>query len=204
MKHPDRGAVCKLAAFTYSICVITLFLPCPADSRSDSHNRIFLFHTLYVHSFCTMPRFARFYSATEAEATISLRQLVSRQPKSASPFNSESAEQLTNLLNGTTASTSGSRNGNQQPLFLPTPAEHSVEELLNASTFSVTEEYVIRDKHVEHESSSDRSVEWMTRSRTPSSDEPSPRKHQIASPIPSLGTEVVDTSGGSNNALAYM
>jgi len=148
-----------------------------------------------------MPGFSHFYSATEKEAAVCLLRFYSRQSENASHFSSSNADQLTQLLNGTTVSSPRPRNEFNQPPFRPKPRVQSVEQLLNASTFSVAHKTVHRDKTVRYESNSDDSQEWQMRSRTPSSDEPSPQKYCLPSPNPSVKASSV--SGGSEEGVAH-
>ena len=131
-----------------------------------------------------MPRYARYYSATEAEATTKLSELSPRQ-SDAPRFTQDDAEYLEGLLNGTVMTPSRLRNDTNRPLFLPKSA---VEDVLSGiSGFSIANETVHRDKFVHHDSTSEESAEeWKTRSRTPSSDEPSPQRVRIATPTLSV------------------
>lgn len=149
----------------------------------------------------TMPGFSRFYSATEKEAAVCLLRFAPRQSEDASHFSNSNAEQLTQLLNGTTVSSPRPRNEFNQPPFRPKPQVQSVEQLLNASTFSIAHRTVYRDKTVRCESNYDDSHEWQTRSRTPSSDEPSPQKYCLPSPNPSVKASSV--SGGSEEGVVH-
>ncbi|KAH6642602.1 hypothetical protein C7974DRAFT_447218 [Boeremia exigua] len=155
-------------------------------------------------SHLAMPEFSQFYSATEAEAAANLRLLFTRETRAAPLFSSDDAEQLTNLLNGVTASTARPRNDANQPFFRTVPPVQSIEQLLNVSAFNVTQEEVHREKHLHYESTSEDSESWKLRSRTPSSDEPSPQKYQIPLPTSSVKIEASNTSNGSDDELPHM
>lgn len=148
-----------------------------------------------------MPRYARYYAATEAEAAAELPRLCPQQVD-APRFTSDNVQQLDGLLNGTLTTSSRPRNDTNQPLFRP--KEQSVEDLLSSvSGFSITNETVHRDKYVHHDSTSEESTEeWKTRSRTLSSDEPSPRRVRIATPTMSVMTAA--SSDGSDDDLAHL
>ena len=145
-----------------------------------------------------MPMFSRFYSATEAEAAANIRRLFS-SPADHTTFSSEDADQLAGILDGTTASTSRPRDDINQPLFHRSRPVQSVEQLLSASGFSVSQETVYRDKAVHYASSSEDELVWKTRSRTPSSDEPSPRKYRIPSSTSSVEVEASSISDGASD-----
>ncbi|KAF2633264.1 hypothetical protein BU25DRAFT_486409 [Macroventuria anomochaeta] len=152
-----------------------------------------------------MPKFSRFYSETEADATANISRLFPQQTDCAPQFSSDDAEQLDSILNGTTTSTSRPRNNANQPLFRPKLPVQFVEQVLNASVFSVSHETVHRDKAVRYASSSEDSVEWKIRSRSPSSEEASPRKYGISSPTLSFKAEASSTSdGSSDDGLAHV
>lgn len=169
-------------------------------ASSLSVHRLFLALLLLQR---TMPKFSRFYSATEAEAAANVNRLFPQQSERAQ-FSSDDAENLAGVLNGTAVSTSRPRNDVNQPLFRPNPPAQSVEQLLNASGFSVSHETVHRDKLLHYKSSSVNPVEWKARSRTPSSDEPSPRKYRIPSPTLSAKAGASSTSDGSDDGLAHV
>jgi hypothetical protein len=147
-----------------------------------------------------MPRYARYYSATEAEATTKLVQLCPSQVD-APRFTKDDADHLEGLLNGTLTTSLRSRNDTNQPLFRP---KHSVEGLLSGiSGFNIANETVNRDQFVHHDSTSEESAEeWKTRSRTPSSDEPSPRRVRIATPT--LSVRAAASSDGSDDDMAHL
>lgn len=152
----------------------------------------------------TMPRYSLFYSATEEEAATSFPELCLQQID-APHFSSDDAEQLDGLINGTLTTSSRARNDVNQPLFRPKRQAQSVEELLflNSSGFSIVYETVHRDKVVHHDSTSEDSVgKWKTRSRTPSSDEPSPRKCCV--PTPTLSVKAAASSDGSDDDMAHV
>jgi hypothetical protein len=128
-----------------------------------------------------MPRFSQFYSATEAEAAVTVRQLYPQQPEGVSPSSGDDAERLTNFLSGSPAFTLRSRIDVNQPLFRPQSTTQSIGKLLNEPRFSITERRIIRDNRVVYASSSDGSVDWKARSRTPSSDERSPLEERRSS-----------------------
>ncbi|KAJ8114229.1 hypothetical protein OPT61_g3850 [Boeremia exigua] len=150
----------------------------------------------------TMHRFSQFYSATEAEATAVLLQLFPQKPEAAPSFSSLHEEQLRSLLNGTRTSVPAPRKDVSQPLFRPKAPVQSVEQLLKASGFSVAHETVHRDKPVYHGSSED-SQEWGFRSRTPSSDELSPRKYRTSSPTPRVTAEASEVNNGLVDATMH-
>ncbi|KAF3041489.1 hypothetical protein E8E12_000803 [Didymella heteroderae] len=147
-----------------------------------------------------MPRYARFYSTTEAEATSSLPQLFYQQTD-APRFTSDDAEQLDGLLNGNLAGPSRPRNDTNQPLFCP---KKGVDELFSGvSGFRITNEIVHRDRFVHHDTTSEGSTEeWKIRSHTPSSDEPSPRRLRIATPT--LSVRATTSSDGSDGDMAHL
>jgi hypothetical protein len=147
-----------------------------------------------------MPRYARFYSATEAEAMANLPKLCPRQID-APQFTSDDTDQLDGLLNGTLASSSRPRNDTNQPLFRP---KQSIEELLsNFSGFNIARETVHRDKFVYNDSASEHSAgEWKTRSRTPSLDRPLTRKDRINTPT--LSMRATASSDGSDDDMAHL
>ena len=143
-----------------------------------------------------MPRFSQFYSATEADAAAAVRQLVPQQPEGASPFGGDDAKRLTNCLSGSSAFTLRSRNDVNQPLFRPQITTQSIGKLLNEPKFSIKEQRVFRDNRVVYESSSEGSVDWKARSRTPSSDEPSPLEEGRRSSTTSPTTEASTIDDG--------
>lgn len=151
-----------------------------------------------------MPRFSHFYSTTEEEAAASIIQLFPQGREAAAQFSKEDAEQLACLLDGTAVTTVRQRYDSNQPLFRTKPPVQSIEELLKASTFSVVEETIFREKPANCENSSDDSQEWKTRSRTPSSDEPSPQKYRLSSPTLSVKVEVSSVSDESENELSQL
>lgn len=151
-----------------------------------------------------MPRFSKFYSATEEEAAVNVRQLVLQQLESASPFSGDDAEQLTNYLKGSAASTLRSRNDLNQPLFRPQSTTQSIGKLLNEPRFSINEQRVFRDNRVVYASSSEGSVDWKARSRTPSSDEPSPPEERPPSSPTSRGTEASTIDDGLEHGRGYV
>lgn len=148
-----------------------------------------------------MPKYAQFYSATEAEATTNLPRLFPQQID-APRFSSDDAAQLEGLINGTLTTFSRARNDVNQPLFRPKQAQ-SIEELcLSASGFHITRETVYREKAVQYDSSSeDSTVDWKTRSRSQSSDEPSPHKRRV--PVPTLSVKVTAPTDGSDVEMAH-
>ncbi|KAF1926650.1 uncharacterized protein M421DRAFT_6913 [Didymella exigua CBS 183.55] len=150
-----------------------------------------------------MPKYARFYSATEAEAVKSFPRLCLRQTD-APCFSSDDAQKLAGLLDGTLTISSRPRNDINQPLFRPKPVIRSVEELVsNASGFIIARETVHRDKFVHHDNTSEESAsEWKTRSRTPSSDERSPRTVRITTP--SLSVRETASSDWSDDDMAHV
>lgn len=151
----------------------------------------------------TMPRYSRFYSPTETKAAISLPQLCPRH-LGALHFSSNDAERLADLLNGTAASSSRPRNDVNQPLFRPRSGLKSVEELLaDVSGFSIAREIVQREKFVNHDSNYEESTEeWKIRSRTPSSDEPSPRKACVTSSA--LSVKATASSDWSDDNVTHV
>ncbi|KAJ4402364.1 hypothetical protein N0V91_007229 [Didymella pomorum] len=146
-----------------------------------------------------MPRYARYYSATEAEAATTLSGLGSRR-LDAPAFTKDDAEHLEGLLKGTVMTPSRPRNDTNRPLFRLMPA---VEDLLSGiSSFSIVSETVYRDNFVHHDSMSEESTgEWKTRSRTPSSDEPSPQRVRIAAPT--LSVRATASSDGSDDDMPH-
>lgn len=152
--------------------------------------------SLFPQCIDTMPRFSQFYSATEADAAAAVRQLVPQQPEGASPFGGDDAKRLTNCLSGSSAFTLRSRNDVNQPLFRPQITTQSIGKLLNEPKFSIKEQRVFRDNRVVYESSSEGSVDWKARSRTPSSDEPSPLEEGRRSSTTSPTTEASTIDDG--------
>jgi hypothetical protein len=150
-----------------------------------------------------MLKFSRFYSATEAEAAAKVRRLF-LLPTDHTPFSIDDAEQLAGILDGTTKFASRPRNDTNQPILRQTQSVQSVEQLLNVSGFSLSHEIVHRDKAVHSTSPSEDSVEWKIRSRTPSSDEPSPQKYRILSPALSVNVDALHTRYGiSDSGLVH-
>ncbi|KAF9701794.1 hypothetical protein EKO04_000145 [Ascochyta lentis] len=138
-----------------------------------------------------MPKFSRFYSATEAEALASISRLFPQSVERAPQSINSDAEQLSNMINGNVDFSPRPRNDINQPIFECTPPVQPVEQLLKLSGFSISYDTIHRDKMVRYASSSEGSREWKTRSRTPSSDEPFP------SPSSSVKAETSGTSNGS-------
>lgn len=167
----------------------------------QSHSIILCVALLLVYR--TMPIFSYFYSATEEEAATRLRQHFPQPSEEAVSFSNRNAEQLELLLNGTTVSKPRPRNEFNQPLFHPKRAK-PIGQLFNACTFGVTHKNVYRDKLVPFGSTSDDPQEWQTRSRTPSSDEPSPQKYCLPSPTPSVKVEASSNSDCSEDGLTHM
>ena len=151
-----------------------------------------------------MPRFSQFYSATEAEAAAAVRQLALQQSEGASPSGGDYTERLTNYLNGSPAFTLRSRNDVNQPIFRPRSTSQSVVKLLNEPRFNITEQRVIRDNRVVYASSSEGSVDWKARSRTPSSDEPSPPEKRPPSSTASPMTEASTIDDGLQHGRGYV
>ena len=151
-----------------------------------------------------MPRFSQFYSATEAEAAVAVRQLALQQSEGASPSGGNHAERLTNYLNGSPAFTLRSRNDVNQPIFRPRSTSQSVVKLLNEPRFNITEQRVIRDNRIVYASSSEGSVDWKARSRTPSSDQRSPQEAQAPSSASSAKGEMSSASDISNDRREYV
>lgn len=145
-----------------------------------------------------MPRYALYYSATEAGATTKLPHLCPRR-LDASGFTRDDAEHLEGLLNGTLTTSSRSRKDTNQPLFC---LKQSIEDLLPGfSGFSIVTETVHRNKFIHHDSTSEESTEeWKTWSRTPSSDEPSPQRVRVAAPT--LSVQGMASSDGSDGDMA--
>lgn len=180
-----------------------------AHARSQQPPAYFYHHVRYHPTIslflqCTMPRFSQFYSATEPEAAAAVRQLALQQSEGASPSGGNHAERLTNYLNGSPAFTLRSRNDVNQPIFRPRSTSQSVVKLLNEPRFNITEQRVIRDNRVVYASSSEGSVDWKARSRTPSSDEPSPPKKQPPSSTASPTTEASTIDDGLQHGRGYV
>lgn len=163
---------------------------------------------LHGATFCqlnrAMPKFSKFYSTTEAEAATTVRKLFLQKPAGVVPFDGKDAEQLASLLGGSTTFTLRSRNHINQPIFHPEPSARSDEHLLEQSTFSVTEEAVVRDKGAYYESTSEESWAWRARSRTPSSDDRSPHKTHILPLASSIKIDTSSVNNGEDYGLANM
>ena len=116
-------------------------------------------------------------------------------------FTKDDAEHLEGLLNGTVTTSSRPRNDTNRLLFRPKPA---VEDLLSGiSGFSIANETTHRDKLVHHDSTSEESTEeWKTRSRTPSSDEPSLQRGRTATPT--LSVRATASSDGSDDDMPHL
>jgi hypothetical protein len=174
----DSFAVCSRSfhvhhkRMPHQIYLLTLDLSNHLHTTFCQHVRYRLTISLFLQ--CTMPRFSQFYSATEAEAAVTVRQLYPQHPEGDTPSSGDDAERLTNYLSGSPAFTLRSRNDVNQPLFRPQSTTQSIGRLLNEPRFSITERRIIQDNRVVYASSSDGSVDWKARSRTPSSDERSP------------------------------
>lgn len=143
-----------------------------------------------------MPRFSRFYSATEAEALANIRQLLPKTTEFAPQFSNNDEEQLIDLLRDKQVFPSKPRADINQPIFRPPSTAQVLQRLLDVSSFSVTHGTVHRNKNVRYASSSEDSLEWKMRSQTPSSDDPSSRR-TVPSPTLSLKVETSSISGDS-------
>lgn len=143
-----------------------------------------------------MPKYSRFYSATEAEALANVIRLFPKQTARAPLFGKDDAKQLSDILSGTIMTLPHSRADVNQPIFRRSQHLEPLEHLLDVSGFSVSRDTVHRRKDVRYTSSSEDSTEWQTRSRTPSSDDPTPLK-SVPSPPSSVKVETSSNSGDS-------
>jgi hypothetical protein len=145
-----------------------------------------------------MPRFSRFYSATEADAFKYINQHLPRRTEGASQLKVGDTDLLFMILNGSIMSTSRSRSDVNQPLFRrPSSPVQPIEQLLSVSGFRISHGITYREKASYHMSSCEDSTEWNSRSHTLSSDETSTQKLVISLPTSRIATGASNSSNGS-------